>query len=90
MSDNGSTTTTTTTNGVTTNKYEILENDNYFTVSTDAEGNVTSSKKILGRVDSIEVEKNSVTVVVSMFGRETPVEFELDMIEVVSQKTHRL
>jgi transcriptional antiterminator NusG len=39
----------------------------------------------LGRVDSIEVEKNSVTVVVSMFGRETPVEFELDMIEVVSQ-----
>ena len=39
----------------------------------------------LGRVDSIEVEKNSVIVVVSMFGRETPVEFELDMIEVVSQ-----
>ena len=39
----------------------------------------------LGRVDTIEVEKNSVTVVVSMFGRETPVEFELDMIEVVSQ-----
>ena len=39
----------------------------------------------LGRVDSIEVDKNSVTVVVSMFGRETPVEFELDMIEVVSQ-----
>ena len=39
----------------------------------------------LGRVDTIEVDKNSVTVVVSMFGRETPVEFELDMIEVVSQ-----
>ena len=39
----------------------------------------------LGRVDSIEVDKNSVTVVVSMFGRETPVEFELDMIEGVSQ-----
>ena len=39
----------------------------------------------LGRVETIEVEKNSVTVVVSMFGRETPVEFELDMIEVVSQ-----
>jgi transcriptional antiterminator NusG len=36
-------------------------------------------------VDTIEVDKNSVTVVVSMFGRETPVEFELDMIEVVSQ-----
>ena len=39
----------------------------------------------LGRVDASEVDKNSVTVVVSMFGRETPVEFELDMIEVVSQ-----
>ena len=38
-----------------------------------------------GRVESIEVEKNSVSVVVSMFGRETSVEFELDMIEVVSQ-----
>ena len=39
----------------------------------------------LDRVDTIEVDKNSVTVVVSMFGRETPVEFELDMIEVISQ-----
>ena len=39
----------------------------------------------LGRVEEIEVDKNRVSVVVSMFGRETPVEFELDMIEVVSQ-----
>ena len=38
-----------------------------------------------GRVDNIEVEKNSVSVIVSMFGRETSVEFELDMIEVISQ-----
>ena len=38
-----------------------------------------------GRVDEIEVENNSVSVIVSMFGRETPVEFELDQIEVVSQ-----
>jgi len=38
-----------------------------------------------GRVDSIEVENNAVNVIVSMFGRETSVEFELDMIEVVSQ-----
>ena len=38
-----------------------------------------------GVVESIEVEKNAVCVVVSMFGRETPVEFELDQIEVVSQ-----
>ena len=38
-----------------------------------------------GTVESIEVEKNAVSVVVSMFGRETPVEFELDQIEVISQ-----
>ena len=38
-----------------------------------------------GTVDSIEVENNSVSVIVSMFGRETSVEFELDQVEVVSQ-----
>ena len=38
-----------------------------------------------GTVESIEIEKNAVNVIVSMFGRETSVEFELDMIEVVSQ-----
>ena len=38
-----------------------------------------------GVVESIDVEKNSVSVIVSMFGRETPVELELDQIEVVSQ-----
>ena len=38
-----------------------------------------------GVVENIEVDKNSVSVVVSMFGRETPVEFELDQVEVVSQ-----
>ena len=38
-----------------------------------------------GTVEDIEVDKNKVSVVVSMFGRETPVEFELDQVEVVSQ-----
>ena len=38
-----------------------------------------------GMVETIEVDKNSVSVVVSMFGRETPVEFELDQIELISQ-----
>ena len=38
-----------------------------------------------GTVESVEVDKNSVSVVVSMFGRETSVEFELDQVEVVSQ-----
>jgi len=38
-----------------------------------------------GTVEAIEVDKNLVNVVVSMFGRETSVEFELDQVEVVSQ-----
>ena len=38
-----------------------------------------------GVVESIEVDKNSVSVIVSMFGRETPVEFELDQVELLSQ-----
>ena len=38
-----------------------------------------------GTVENIEIDKNSVSVVVSMFGRETSVEFELDQVEVVSQ-----
>ncbi len=38
-----------------------------------------------GVVESMEVEKNSVSVIVSMFGRETPVEFELDQVELSSQ-----
>ena len=38
-----------------------------------------------GVVENIEVEQNSVSVIVSMFGRETPVEFELDQVEVMSQ-----
>ena len=37
-----------------------------------------------GVVEAIEVEKNSVSVVVTMFGRETSVEFELDQIEVIN------
>ncbi len=37
-----------------------------------------------GVVETIEVEKNSVSVIVSMFGRETPVEFELDQIELMN------
>ena len=38
-----------------------------------------------GTVSEIDADKNSVSVVVSMFGRETPVEFELDQVEVISQ-----
>ena len=37
-----------------------------------------------GTVEEIDVDKNSVSVVVTMFGRETSVEFELDQVEVTT------
>lgn len=38
-----------------------------------------------GKVDALDVDKNSVRVIVSMFGRETPVELELEQVELVSE-----
>lgn len=37
----------------------------------------------VGTVDEMNLEKNMVRVTVSMFGRETPVELELDQVEAV-------
>jgi transcriptional antiterminator NusG len=39
----------------------------------------------IGVVDQVDIEKNKVRVIVSMFGRETPVELELDQVEPVSE-----
>ncbi|MBQ3216387.1 MAG: transcription termination/antitermination factor NusG [Oscillospiraceae bacterium] len=38
-----------------------------------------------GTVEVLDIEKNKVRVIVSMFGRETPVDLELDQVEVVSE-----
>ena len=38
----------------------------------------------IGVVDMLDVDKNKVRVIVSMFGRETPVELELDQVETVN------
>ncbi len=38
-----------------------------------------------GVVDMLDIEKEKVRVIVSMFGRETPIELELDQVEVVSE-----
>ncbi|MDR0863105.1 MAG: transcription termination/antitermination protein NusG [Oscillospiraceae bacterium] len=40
-------------------------------------------KDFLGTVDEIELDKSRVRVIVSMFGRETPVDLDFDQIEVV-------
>ena len=63
-------------------KREIIVNYNVGDQVRILDGPLSS---FLGVVESIEVDKNTVSVIVSMFGRETPVEFELDQIEVVSQ-----
>ena len=39
----------------------------------------------IGVVSSVEPEKNKVNVTVSMFGRETPVELELDQVETLDE-----
>lgn len=39
-----------------------------------------------GTVDEVDIEKNSVQVTISMFGRETSVEFELDQLEKVTEE----
>ena len=39
----------------------------------------------LGTVDELDAEKDYVRVIVSMFGRETPIDLELDQVETVEQ-----
>ena len=40
-------------------------------------------ESFIGTVEEIDMEHSKVRVVVSMFGRETPVELELDQVEVI-------
>ncbi len=61
-------------------KHEIVVNYN---VGDHVRINDGPLESFTGVVDEIDAEKNKVIVVVSMFGRETPVEMELDQVEVV-------
>ena len=40
-------------------------------------------ESFLGIVEEIDLERSKVRVMVEMFGRETPVELELDQVEVL-------
>ena len=63
-------------------KKEIIVNYNVGDIVRILDGPLSS---FTGTVEEIDVDKNMVSVIVSMFGRETSVEFELDQVEVVSQ-----
>ena len=41
--------------------------------------------EIVIAINAADIEKNKVRVIVSMFGRETPIELELDQVELVSE-----
>ena len=63
-------------------KHEIVVN---FAVGDNVritDGPLTS---FVGVVDELDIDKNKVRVIVSMFGRETPVELELDQVETISE-----
>ena len=62
-------------------KREIVVNYGVGDTVKIADGPLTS---FTGVVDLLDVEKNKVRVIVSMFGRETPVELELDQVETVN------
>ena len=60
-------------------KHEIVVNYNVGDHVKIVDGPLAS---FTGIVEEIEPEKNRMSVMVSMFGRETPVELELDQVEV--------
>ena len=61
-------------------KHEIVVN---YDVGDNVRINDGPLTSFIGVVDQLEVVKNRVRVIVSMFGRETPVELELDQVEPV-------
>jgi transcriptional antiterminator NusG len=62
-------------------RHEVVVNYGVGDTVRITDGPLTS---FTGRVQGLDVDKNSVRVVVSMFGRETPIELELDQVETIS------
>ena len=67
------------------NAVSAAETEVNFTVGESVKITDGPLATFIGTVDEIDAEKNKVCVVVSMFGRETPVELELDQVEVVDK-----
>lgn len=63
-------------------KHEVVVSYN---VGDSVKINDGALESFIGTVDEIDVDHNKVRVVVSMFGRETPVELDLDQVEPVSE-----
>jgi len=63
-------------------RHEVVVNYQVGDTVRIADGPLTS---FTGRVEALDIDKNSVRVIVSMFGRETPIELELDQVESISE-----
>ena len=63
-------------------KHEVVVN---YAVGDEVKVNDGPLTSFTGVVDMVDIEKNKVRVIVSMFGRETPVELELDQVELINQ-----
>ena len=62
-------------------RHEVVVNYGVGDTVRIADGPLTSFS---GKVEALDIDKNSVRVIVSMFGRETPIELELDQVETIS------
>lgn len=62
-------------------KHEVVVN---YEVGDNVKINDGPLTSFIGVVDTLEIDKNKVRVIVSMFGRETPVELELDQVEPIN------
>lgn len=61
-------------------KHEVVVN---YSVGDSVKITDGALESFIGTVDEIDMEQSKVRVVVSMFGRETPVELELDQVELI-------
>ena len=63
-------------------RHEVVVNYKVGDTVRISDGPLTS---FTGRVEALDIDKNSVRVIVSMFGRETPIELEIDQVESISE-----